>query len=162
MLGFKPVLHDDIPDLVALADEIWHEYFPTVVSQEQTEYMINKFDKEEVLAERIEQRGRRYFFIVNGSTTLGYFTMSPRSDAQVVKMYLKKEFRGKGYGKKTLKHIFKICKEEGYSKVYLAVEKKNTAALEAFKGRGFTIDHSQITDMGNGHTMDVYIMGKPI
>ena len=94
MLGFKPVLHDDIPDLVALADEIWHEYFPTVVSQEQTEYMINKFDKEEVLVERIEQRGRHYFFIVNGSTTLGYFTMSPRSDAQVVKMYLKKEFRG--------------------------------------------------------------------
>ena len=55
--------------------------------------MINKFDKEEVLNERIQQRGRRYFFIVNGSTTLGYFAMSPRDDAQLVKMYLKKEDR---------------------------------------------------------------------
>ena len=161
MLGFKPVLHDDIPDLVALADEIWHEYFPTVVSQEQTEYMINKFDKEEVLAERIEQRGRHYFFIVNGSTTLGYFTMSPRSDAQVVKMYLKKEFRGKGIGKKVMKRICKICKEEGYGKIYIAVDKKNTAAVAAFRTWGFEVAYSKTNDIGD-YVMDVYVMVKPL
>ena len=161
MLGFKPVLHDDIPQLVALADEIWHEYFPTVLSPEQTEYMINKFDKEEVLNERIQQRGRRYFFIVNGSTTMGYFAMSPRDDAQLVKMYLKKEFRGKGIGKKAMKRIYKICREEGYSKIYMAVEKKNTAAVAAFRTWGFEVAYSQTNDIGD-YVMDIFVMVKPL
>ena len=162
MVDFRPVLHDDIPDLITLANEIWNEYFSSILSQEQVDYIIATHHTAEFLDDRIHNRGRRYFFIVNGPTTLGYYSMSPRKDALVVKIYIKKEFRGKGYGKAALKRIYKICKEEGYSKIYLAVEKKNTAALEAFKGRGFTIDHSQTTDLGNGYSMDVYIMVKPL
>ena len=34
---------DQIEALAALADEIWHEYWPDIISPEQTDYMVEKY-----------------------------------------------------------------------------------------------------------------------
>lgn len=37
------VENKDIKELAKLANEIWHEYWPSILSTEQIEYMVEKF-----------------------------------------------------------------------------------------------------------------------
>ena len=162
MLSFRPVLQEDAPELAAMADEIWNEYFTALFPKDQVDYMLDKYYSQEAIEARIKNKGRCYFFIVDGTTTIGYYAISPHQDSLLVKVYLKSQFRGKGLGKQVMKRIYKITKQEGYKRIYLAVEKNNVAAMHAFTRGGYHVSHSLKSDIGNGYTMDLYILEKEL
>ena len=37
------VKNEDIKDLAKLTNEIWHEYWPCILSEKQINYMVEKF-----------------------------------------------------------------------------------------------------------------------
>ena len=39
----KKVEPQELQQLAALADEIWHEYFPCILSEGQIDYMVEQF-----------------------------------------------------------------------------------------------------------------------
>ena len=51
----------DIRALAALATEIWHEYFTAIISKEQIDYMVEKFQSYPVLKKAIEEENYTYF-----------------------------------------------------------------------------------------------------
>lgn len=81
----------------------------------------------------------------------------PENTCELVKMYLAKKFRGKGYGETLLKKCMEEAKKAGYQKMYLESMPELRNALSMYEKNGFRyISHS----LGNsGHTgCDVWMM----
>ena len=55
----------------------------------------------------------------------------------VSRIIVKKEFRGRGYGKKLMKHIIEYAKKQGYSELSLGVNLDNYIALKLYVELGF-------------------------
>ena len=46
---------EDIRALATLASEIWHEYFVSIITEEQIDYMVEKFQSYPALKKAIEE-----------------------------------------------------------------------------------------------------------
>ena len=55
----------------------------------------------------------------------------------VSRIIVKKEFRGRGYGKKLMKHIIEYAKKQGYSELSFGVNLDNYIALKLYVELGF-------------------------
>lgn len=77
----------DIRALAALATEIWHEYFTAIISKEQIDYMVEKFQSYPVLKKAIEEENYTYFLAYEEGAMIGFCGVKPadsshRSDTE--------------------------------------------------------------------------------
>lgn len=161
MLTLQPVSDTEIPELAAMADAIWHEYFPCILSDEQIDYMVDRFQSEHAMRDQISEHGYQYFFICVDGQRVGYTGIVPEGDRLFIsKVYLLREHRGKGLGTQAIKSIFRICADNGYRSAYLTVNKGNEKAIRSYERNGFAKVRSQVADIGKGFVMDDYVMEK--
>ena len=126
MLTLVPVSGSEIPELAAMADTIWHEYFPCILTEEQIDYMVDRFQSEHAMREQVADHGYQYFFITSDGERIGYTGIVPEGDRLFIsKVYLLGEHRGKGLGTQAIKSIFGICEDKGYRSAYLTVTHTN-------------------------------------
>ncbi len=145
----------DIKGLALLASEIWHEYWPCILTSEQIDYMVDKFQSENAIINQIENENYTYYFLKVDEKTAGYTGVSDCKDYLFLsKLYIKKEFRHKGLGKKAFEEIKKL----GFNRIQLTVNKYNKNTIDAYLKYGFKIIDKAVTDIGNGFVMDDYIM----
>lgn len=150
--------HEEIKDLAAMADEIWHEYFVCILSNEQIDYMVNKFQSYKAMKEQISNH-YEYYIINIDNEDVGYFCIKEEDNAMFLsKLYLKKIHRGKGYASKTIKHLKNEAVVRDLSKIWLTVNKYNEHTIKVYKNKGFKITKEQVADIGQGYVMDDYIM----
>ena len=144
-----------------MADIVWHEYFPCILTEEQIDYMVDRFQSERAMREQVSEKGYRYAFIVDDDVRVGYTAISA-SDGKlfISKLYLLKENRGKGYGTAALGLLFDLAREEGLGSVYLTVNKYNARAIRTYESNGFETIQSIVTDIGGGFVMDDFVMEK--
>ncbi len=145
----------DIKELALLASEIWHEYWPCILTSEQIDYMVDKFQSENAIINQIENENYTYYFLKVDEKTAGYTGVSDYKDYLFLsKLYIKKEFRHKELGKKAFEEIKKL----GFNRIQLTVNKYNKNTIDAYLKYGFKIIDKAVTDIGNGFVMDDYIM----
>ncbi len=145
----------DINLLTKIASDIWHEYWPCLLSDEQIDYMLAVFQSEKAVNEQIKQENYTYYFLVHNGNIIGYLGVAPKEGYLFLsKLYLLKEWRHKGFGKSAFDKI----KNFGFNKIRLTVNKYNTNAYEAYLKYGFKVIDSVVTDIGGGFVMDDYIM----
>ena len=145
--------------LASLASEIWHEYWPVILSQEQIDYMVEKFQSSTVMKSQIENDRYIYNILEDRDNLIGYFGICPKDDYLFLsKLYIKKDFRNLGCGRLAFNKIKQISLELGKKKIQLTVNKYNEHAIDVYKHYGFKIVDSVVTDIGNGFVMDDYIM----
>ena len=145
----------DIKLLARIASNIWHEYWPGLLSEAQIDYMVEKFQSEDAILKQIMNEKYTYYFIVENKNIIGYTGISDKKDYLFLsKLYLLKEYRHKGYGRQAFDKI----KELGFDKIRLTVNKYNTNAYNAYLKYGFKVIDSVVTDIGSGFVMDDYIM----
>ncbi len=158
-LSFKEADKNGLDKLADLASEIWHEFFPIILSDEQIDYMVDKFQSKNAMLNQIEHENYKYYFIIIDNEISGYFGISFKDDYLFLsKLYLKKEFRHKGFGSKAFEKIKSIAQENNYTKIVLTVNKYNSNTIKAYLKYGFKNVSSAETDIGNGFIMDDYIM----
>ncbi len=149
---------DDASELSRMAREIWMEYFPTIISKEETEYILNKIQSEEAIREQIEN-GHLYSFIECDGRKVGYFCIHPEGDSLFMsKLYVSKDQRGKGLGSKTLDDIIEKGKAMNMKRIYLRVNRFNTVAKKVYTSKGFVVVREEKLDIGDGFFMDDYLM----
>ncbi len=51
-----PLREEDIPDLVRLARDIWYAHYPSIITVEQIEYMLDQRYRPEVIREQLASR----------------------------------------------------------------------------------------------------------
>lgn len=149
----------NIKELASLASEIWHEYWTVILSPQQIDYMVEKFQSEKAILNQLEKENYIYFFIRYGNQNAGYIGLSRKKDYLFLsKLYIKKEFRHKGLGTEAFEFIKNFASENNYPKIILTVNKYNTNTINAYQKWNFTQIDSVVTDIGRGFVMDDYIM----
>lgn len=152
-----------INDVCRLAGEIWREYFTSVIGSAQVEYMLKNFQSFSAIKNQIEKEGYKYFIMTSGNDCIGYTSVRSENNAMhLSKLYIRKDMRGRGISRKAIEFIKNICHQEKLGKIWLNVNKNNTASIEIYKKLGFEIEKTKITEIGNGFVMDDYIMELPL
>ena len=54
---------DDRQRLAALADEIWHEYWPALIGDAQTDYMVENFQSLGAIERDLREHAYEYWFL---------------------------------------------------------------------------------------------------
>ena len=89
---------------------------------------------------------------------LNYSTWQAKHGIYLEDLFIKPEFRGRGYGKALLKHLAKICDEKGYGRLQWWVLDWNSPAIEFYKSLGaeamdewtvYRISGKALKDLGN-------------
>ena len=145
------------PEIIAvskLADEIWNEYYPPIIGQDQVDYMLENFQTARAILEQI-QEGYHYFILKEGLTPIGYIALQ-RQDYSVFlsKLYILKEARKKGYAKEALLFLQEYAKKEGLHSISLTVNIHNRTAISVYERLGFIKTGSLVQDIANGVKMD--------
>lgn len=151
---------EDIKRIAELADIIWHEHFPKLLSAEQIDYMVDKFQSYDALSNAVENEGYRYYMAYDGDDLFGYLGFHDEGDGTVFisKIYVRADKRRCGAATLMLEKLRADLPET--KRWYLTVNKYNEVPIAAYKKRGFKISREQVTDIGNGFVMDDYIMEK--
>ena len=62
-LKLARILNDEQLNILAdVANEVWHEFFPCILSEEQIDYMVDKFQSYDAMKKQMED-GYEYFFL---------------------------------------------------------------------------------------------------
>ena len=149
------VEENEINELTELASEIWHEYWPCILTAEQIDYMVEKFQSKKAIKEQIKNENYTYYFIKVDNEIAGYVGVSDKKDYLFLsKLYIRKEFRHQGLGRLAFNEI----KNLGFKKIRLTVNKYNKNTINAYLKYGFKTIDSVLSDIGCGFVMDDYIM----
>ncbi len=159
MTKFIEIKIEGIPKLAKLTSSIWHEYWTQILSPEQIDYMVDKFQSEKAILEQYKNENYTYYYINEDNQNIGYFGLSNKKDYLFLsKLYISKDYRHKGLGTKAFEKIKEIAKNKGYKSIQLTVNKYNTNTISAYDKWGFKTIDSVVTDIGSGFVMDDYIM----
>ena len=158
-MNIVEVKKEEVKELADLASEIWHEYWPSLLSEEQIDYMVDKFQSENAIVKQLATENYLYYFLIKDNVKCGYFGISRKKDYLFLsKLYIKKEYRHQGLGKIAFEKIIEIAKKLGYSSIKLTVNKNNKNTISAYLKYRLAIVDKAVTDIGNGFVMDDYIM----
>lgn len=174
-----------IAELAAMADEIWHEYWPAIIGEDQTDYMVEQFQSVSAIKRDRSDHNYRYWIIreqdghavgytggaaqdVNAAVHDASQQQSHVVDARwprrffISKIYLYAHERGKHYASRVIEFYEDLCRDEGLSALYLTVNRDNELGVRAYKGRGFEVVECVDTPIGQGFVMTDYIMAKEV
>lgn len=148
-----------VREIADLAKVIWNEHFTPIIGKDQVDYMVEKFQSYPALKEQISE-GYEYYQIFSGGEFCGYTGIHPGEDNRLFlsKLYLKKESRGHHLATGAFSFLKEICRERGYSAIWLTCNKHNDNSLGVYRHFGLEIVDTQEADIGGGFIMDDYIM----
>ena len=155
---------EDIMECAALAAEIWNQHFSSILSQEQIDYMVSRFQSENALRSQINEEGYSYYFFNEDGNRVGYFGICPKEDNTMFlsKIYMRKSSRGKGYASQGFRFIQEEAKRLGCTKIWLTVNRYNESSIDVYEHWGMHRDGVRTTEIGKGFIMDDYVYSYPV
>ncbi len=144
-----------VADLAAI---IWNEHFTPIIGEKQVAYMVDKFQSYPALTGQIAD-GYEYYQFFDGDEFCGYCGIHPEDGRLFLsKLYIKKECRGRHLATQAFGFLKNLCRERGYSAIWLTCNKHNDNSLAVYRHLGFQVTDAQEADIGGGFIMDDYIM----
>ena len=152
---------EELSAVAALAQHIWREYYVPLIGAAQVDYMLENFQSAAAMREQMA-RGDEYFMITRDGVLIGYLAVRVDRNEQslfISKLYLQREARGSGSGRRALQFIEALAQARELQLLWLTVNKRNPA-VRAYEQCGFAIAESIRIDIGAGFVMDDYRMEK--
>lgn len=146
--------------LFPVVEEIWREVFTPMIGKAQVDYMMEHYQSVPVILAEIDE-GVHYFALVSEGETVGYTAYELKGDEVLYlsKLYIRKDFRGKGYMKEIFDWYEKLAASLG-RRQQLKVNQDNQHAMSVYRHRGFSLVKEQQVDIGAGFVMKDYIFEK--
>lgn len=149
---------NQVQQIAALADIIWHEHFTPIIGTGQVEYMVDRFQSVPALKSQLED-GYEYYQIFDNGEFCGYCGIHPENGKLFLsKLYVKKECRGRRLATKAFEFLKSLCRDRGLASIWLTCNKHNDNSLAVYRHFGFKTVDTQQADIGNGYIMDDFIM----
>lgn len=153
--------------LAKLAYTIWNEYWPALIGQAQTNYMVEQFQSLPAIKRDMIEHAYEYWFVhaADDGRVVGFTGGHAEPETNrffISKIYLLSTERGKHFASSVIEFYEALCRERGFSAMYLTVNKGNELGVRAYTGKGFETIEAVETDIGEGFIMDDYIMEKRI
>lgn len=149
---------EDFELIRSIAHSVMHETFDETTPEGQIDYMIGQFLSDEaIINSKIDREYSFRIFYLNSEVAgycaycpARYFHPSFAEGTFLSKIYVLEFARGKRIASK----LFDSLRRP----VYLTVKRDNTQAINVYKHCGFKIVQTVSTDIGEGYTMDDFVM----
>ena len=153
----------DVPTIAELADRIWRQYYPTIISTAQIDYMLKPFYDPVTLIAEIQDQRIEYNLLLSKDQPIGFSSHGPAGDTKAIKLhklYLLPAYHGKGYGSLLLRELELRCHRENIQRILLNVNKNNAKAIRSYERNGYQTVDAVLVDIGGGFFMDDYVLEK--
>ena len=134
-MKIRPAQQDEVGIVLQLIHDLaLYEKAPNEVEATEKELLETIFvDNARVFCDVVDVNGE-----IAGMAIwfLNYSTWQGKHGIYLEDLFIKPEFRGKGYGKALLQHLAKVCDERGYGRFQWCVLDWNSPAIEFYKSLG--------------------------
>ena len=134
-MKIRPARKDEAPIILQLIRDLAeYEKAPDEVEASEKEIIETIFaENPRVFCDFVELDG-----VVAGMAIwfLNYSTWQGKHGIYLEDLYVKPEYRGRGFGKKLLQHLASICNERGYGRFQWWVLDWNSPAIEFYRSLG--------------------------
>lgn len=138
----KAETNEDLQEIAALADVIWHEHFTPIIGKEQVEYMLSRFQSYPALQDQV-LTGYEYYRLLGNRKLCGYMAIRQDQDGRMFlsKLYIAKQYRGRHLAAFLFDFLKNLCRQRNCSAIWLTCNKHNDHSLNVYRHFGFqTID----------------------
>ena len=159
MMLIRTATAEDIPVIIALAEDTWLPTYVPIIGEVQVRYMLDRFYNPGALLAQMKE-GQHFLLLLEHEAPVGFASYSKNDgDAyKLNKLYVQPYLQGKGYGKALLGAVISEAKALGAGELILNVNRYNTA--KAFYEReGFVVLREENIDIGAGYFMNDFVMG---
>jgi diamine N-acetyltransferase len=129
-------------DIAAIAKASWPDTYSSIISEEQINFMLDKFYALPVLTEQLNNPLHYFFMAMDNDQCIGYAHILPAAEEEgcykLSKLYLYPSYKGKGIGKQLILHCETFCKQNSISALYLNVN-RNNPAYHFYLNQGFDV-----------------------
>jgi ribosomal protein S18 acetylase RimI-like enzyme len=167
-ISIRQCTTSDLDTLQKIAYETFDESFRDMNTTETMEkYLSESFNKEKILTELSNPASKFYFLYADNKLT-GYLKINEApaqtdknnfDSIEIERIYVRKEFKGKGLGKNLMNHAIQLAKEMKKNFIWLGVWEKNLNAIAFYKKMGFREKGKHSFQMGEELQTDL-IMKK--
>lgn len=150
----------DFESLEPFAAEIWRSHYTPIIGADQVAYMLDKYQRAEVMWDQ-SQQGVRYFWMRQNMRNFGYlaFYFIDEGNALFVsKLYVHDSCRRKGMGSAAIDFLKSQAMNGGVQSLELTVNKNNFEAIGFYQRIGFSCIAEIVVSIGAGFVMDDYRM----
>jgi diamine N-acetyltransferase len=152
----------DIPVISAIADAVWWEHYPSVITDAQIAYMLARGYAEDSLRIQLKDKGQVFFMGDLKGKAVAYVSYSLKTDGRQTWVYINKLYalvdsQGSGVGYALLQNIVTEARQRGLSKIRLNVNKKNPTVAWYYR-QGFQILREEVLHIGFDMVMDDYVL----
>ena len=134
-MKIRPAKSEEVGEVLQLIQDLaTYEKAPEQVEASKEDLLNTIFVKDpRVFCDLVEVDGQ-----IAGMAIwfLNYSTWQAKHGIYLEDLYIKPEFRAKGYGKALLKHLAQICDREGYGRLQWWVLDWNSPAIEFYRSFG--------------------------
>jgi GNAT superfamily N-acetyltransferase len=134
-LKIRPAKREEVGEVLQLIQDLaTYEKAPEQVEASEDDLLNTIFAKDpRVFCDLVEVDGQ-----IAGMAIwfLNYSTWQAKHGIYLEDLYIKPEFRARGYGKALLKHLAQICDREGYGRLQWWVLDWNSTAIEFYRSFG--------------------------
>jgi GNAT superfamily N-acetyltransferase len=134
-LKIRPAKREEVGEVLQLIQDLaTYEKAPDQVEASRDDLLNTIFAKEpKVFCDLVEVDGQ-----IAGMAIwfLNYSTWQAKHGIYLEDLYIKPEFRARGYGKALLKHLAQICDKQGYGRLQWWVLDWNSPAIEFYRSLG--------------------------
>ena len=151
----------DIPVIARLAEVIWWEHYPEIISDEQIRYMLSEWYSPAALSEQMTRLGHDFWLIAESpdSAPCGYVAISckePPDGYYLHKFYI--NGRRKGMGSAAFAEL--LSHYPDWQTVRLNVNRRNFRSVNFYFKMGFTVESIMDLPVGEEFIMDDFVMVK--
>lgn len=157
-ISFRRAIADDIPIIYQLAQKIWREYYPAIISLEQIDFMLaDRYSKRAI--EEGMQRGEAFFLAYVDEEPVAYSSIELKESFYYLhKFYLDVSKHRIGVGQHFFDYL--LMEIDSTKPIKLQVNRKNIKAINFYFKVGFVIEAVGDFDIGGGYFMNDFVMVK--
>lgn len=163
MISIRAMTPADVPAICELARAIWQRTYPGLISQAQIDYMLGDRYAPDRLYAQLDDPAHAWRVAWGADERLGFAHASCEAEAcKLDKLYIHPDHQRRGLGGALLADIKAFARSHAASRLWLQVNRGNTAAIAAYRHYGFVIQAARVFEIGGGFIMDDYVMEMPL
>jgi GNAT superfamily N-acetyltransferase len=155
----------EVEQLCALARTIWREHYPPIIGEAQTDYMLEQRYTAQIVGRELESDAIWWDVLKVDREPIAFASslrLDPSNELKLDKLYVRPDRQRHGYGGLLIGHTCARARELGCDTVVLAVNKRNSKAIAAYRKHGFAVREAVVKEIGSGFVMDDYIMVRRV
>jgi N-acetylglutamate synthase-like GNAT family acetyltransferase len=155
----------DISTIQGIAERTWPISYEGIISPDQIRYMLDMMYNPTKIEEVITDPNQDFWLAEENGTVLGFCGIEhgfPQVGiTRIHKLYILPDTQGSGIGKILLDQVEKEAQKHENKTLHLNVNKLNKAS-GFYRKHGFTVDHEEVLEIGDGFVMDDFVMIKQL